>query len=312
MNPFSSAGAATLVAMAAAEAAPPAAHGHAHGHAHPTACLNCDTPLADKFCGHCGQPATTHRLTMGHLLHEIPHTIWHVDKGIFYTLRQLLTRPGATILGYMRGQRARHFAPLSLLLLVTGISSFVAAKLHLGEVATQTSMADSVAELRVAHQHGTELTMRYMGWLYVGAAPFIALFARRILRRSGLNLAEALVAVLYVTAAGNLLSLLLMPAYYWAHTGAGYAGVSAVASLVFTAYQTWAYGQLLQGTPLRRLGRWWRGLLVAVATYGMVMLFGMVVMFAMNWGEYKKGFQKEVERQRALKHQAAPAVAPRP
>jgi len=304
MNPFSSAGTATLVAVAAAEAAPPAVH---HGHAHPTHCLNCDTALADKYCGHCGQPAATHRLSMGHLLHEIPHTIWHVDKGIFYTLRELLTRPGATILGYMRGQRARHFAPLSLLLLVTGISSFVAAKLHLGEVATQTSMAGSAAELRAAHQHGTESMMRYMGWLYVGAAPFMALFARRVLRRSGLNLAETLVAVLYVTAAGNLLSLLLMPGYHWAHTGAAYAGLSAVASLVFTAYQTWAYGQLLLGTPLRRLGRWWRGLLVALATYGMVMLFGMVLMFALNWGEYKKGFQKEVERQRALRQQAARA-----
>jgi hypothetical protein len=309
MNPFSSAGTATLVAVAAAEAAPPAAH---HGHAHPTDCLNCDTPLAGKYCGHCGQPAATHRLSMGHLLHEIPHTIWHVDKGIFYTLRELLTRPGATILGYMRGQRARHFAPLSLLLLVTGIYSFVAAKLHLGEIVTQTSMSDSAAELRAAHQHGSESMMRYTGWLYAGAAPFIALFARRILRRSGLNLAETLVAVLYVTAAGNLLSLLLTPAYYLAHTGAGFAGITAVVSLVFTAYQTWAYGQLLLDTPLRRLGRWWRGLLVALATYGVVMLFGMVLMFAMNWGEYKKGFQKEVERQRALRHQAAPAAAPRP
>lgn len=307
MDLTTTSGAATWVAVATAETAPPAAH-----HAPPTACLNCETALTDKYCGHCGQPASTHRLSLGHLLHEIPHTIWHVDKGIFYTLRELLTRPGATILGYMRGQRARHFAPLSLLLLVTGIYSFVAAKMHLGEIVTQTSMSDSAAELRAAHQHGSESMMRYTGWLYAGAAPFIALFARRILRRSGLNLAEALVAVLYVTAAGNLLSLLLTPGYHWAHTGAGYAGMTAVVSIVFTAYQTWAYGQLLLDTPLRRLGRWWRGLLVALATYGIVMLFGMVVMFAANWGEYKQGFQKEVERQRALKQQAPPARPARP
>ena len=303
MTIFSSPGTATLVAVAAAEAAPPPPPRPPP----PTACLNCDTALTDKYCGHCGQPASTHRLSMGHLLHEIPHTIWHVDKGIFYTLRELLTRPGATILGYMRGQRARHFAPLSLLLLVTGIYSFVAAKLHMSEIVTQTSMSDSAAELRAAHQHGSESTMRYMGWLYAAAAPFIALVARRVLRRSGLNLAETLVAVLYVTAAGNVLSLLLTPAYGLVHTGAGYAGMTAVVSIVFTAYQTWAYGQLLLDTPLRRLGRWWRGLLVALATYGVVMLFGMVLMFAMNWGEYKKGFQKEVERQKALKHQTAPA-----
>jgi hypothetical protein len=114
MNLATSPGTAAWVAVAAAEAAPPTAD-HAHN------CLNCDTQLTDRFCAHCGQSATTHRLTMGHLLHEIPHSIWHVDKGIFYTLRELLLRPGPSMLGYLRGQRARQFAPLSLLLLVTGI-----------------------------------------------------------------------------------------------------------------------------------------------------------------------------------------------
>jgi hypothetical protein len=305
MTPFSSSGAATLVAVAAAEAAPPSL---AHGHAIPTVCLNCDTSLTDKFCGHCGQPASTHRLSLGHLLHEIPHSIWHIDKGIFYTLRELLRRPGATILGYMHGQRARHFAPLSLLLLVTGVSSFLATKMHIGEMA-QNINPDAVAELRDAQAHATDSVIRAIGWLYVASAPFIALFARRVLRRSGLNLAEMLVAVLYVTAAGNLLSLLLLPGYYWAHTGARYATVSLISSVVFTAYQTWAYGQLLQETQLKRLARWWRGLLVALATYGLVIVATVVLMFASNWGDYKKGFQKEVERQRALKH---PVASPRP
>lgn len=208
MNPFFSPNAATLVAVATAEAAPPLL---VSSHAAPTACLNCATPLTDKFCSHCGQPASTHRLDLRHLLHEIPHSIWHVDKGLFYTLRELLRRPGATILGYMRGQRTQHFAPLSLLLLVTGVASFLALKLHIGERAQEALSPDAAAELRAAHTHGSEAVLHYMGWLYLVAAPFVALFARRVLRRSGLNLAETLVAVLYITAAGNLLSLLLTP-----------------------------------------------------------------------------------------------------
>jgi hypothetical protein len=125
-----------------------------------------------------------------------------------------------------------------------------------------------------------------------------------VLRRSGLNLAETLVAVLYITAAGNLLSLLLTPGYYWVRTGAGYATMSVLGTVVFAAYQTWAYGQLLLETTLSRLGRWWRGLLVALTTYGLVILATLVLMFASNWGEYQKSFQKEVERQHQLR--AAP------
>jgi hypothetical protein len=275
-------------------------------HAPPTACLNCDTPLTDRFCAHCGQSAATHRLTMGHLLHEIPHSVWHVDKGIFYTLRELLLRPGPTLLGYLRGQRARHFAPLSLLLLVTGVASFLSLKLHIGEMA-QTANPDAVAELRDAQTHAGESVMRYMSWLYVAVAPFIALFARRLLRRAGLNLAETLVAVLYITAAGNLISLLLMPGYYWARSGTSYIWMAFVASVTFTAYQTWAYGQLLMETSLSPLGRWWRGLLTALATYGLVICGTVVLMFALNWGDIKKGFLKQVEHQRAIRPKSAPA-----
>ena len=254
MDLTSSPGTAAWVAVATAEAAPPAP---AAGHAHPIACLNCDTPLTDRFCAHCGQPAATHRLTMGHLLHEIPHSIWHVDKGLLYTLRGLLLRPGPTVVGYLRGQRARHFAPLSLLLLVTGIASFLAIKLRVGEIAQSLNTSAS-AELREAQAHGTQSVMQYMGWIYVAMSPFVALFARRVLRRTGINLAEALVVVLYITAAGNLLSLLMMPLYYWVRSGADYGWLSFLSSSVFIAYQSWAYGQLLLTTPLNSWGRWWR------------------------------------------------------
>ena len=65
------------------------------------------------------QPADTHRITLKHLLlHDLPHSIWHVDKGIAYTFWQMLTRPGLTIRGYLAGQRTRQFRPVSYLLLL--------------------------------------------------------------------------------------------------------------------------------------------------------------------------------------------------
>lgn len=118
-----------------APAASPAAVATSHSHA--ATCLNCEAALTDKLCGRCGQPAATHRLTMRHLLHNIPHFIWRVDKGLFYTLRELLQRPGPMLPGYLRGQRARHFQPLSLLL-VTGIYGFPALKLNLGAAVTSS------------------------------------------------------------------------------------------------------------------------------------------------------------------------------
>ena len=53
--------------------------------AHPN-CLDCGAALTDRFCAHCGQPADTHRITLKHLLlHDLPHSVWHVDKGLAFT-----------------------------------------------------------------------------------------------------------------------------------------------------------------------------------------------------------------------------------
>lgn len=299
-------GAAAWVAVAAAEAAPPPLP---HDHAHPTDCLNCATPLTDRFCARCGQPATTHRLTMGHLLHEIPHSIWHVDKGIFHTLRELLLRPGSTLLGYLRGQRARHFAPLSLLLLVTGVESFLAIKLQINERASSLN-SNASAELRAVQEHGSESMMHYLGWIYVAMSPLIGWLVRRTLRRARINLAEAMVVVLYVTAASNLLTLLLMPLFYFVHTNTQYYWTTFFTSVLAFGYQGWAYGQLLLGTALRRAGRWWRGLFTAVTAYLLVVSGAVVIMFAMNWSGFKAAMRKEVEHQRALQR-SRPAATPK-
>ena len=66
------------------------------------ACLDCSAALTDRHCAHCGQPADTPRITLKHhLFHDVPHSVWHVGKGIVYTFYQMLTRPGLTIRGYL-------------------------------------------------------------------------------------------------------------------------------------------------------------------------------------------------------------------
>ena len=84
-------------------------------------CKNCGQHLIlnQKFCHNCGQNAETHRINFHFLLHEIQHGIFHVDKGIFYTLKELFTRPGHTIREYIEGRRQNHFKP-ALLIMILG------------------------------------------------------------------------------------------------------------------------------------------------------------------------------------------------
>ncbi len=76
-----------------------------------TNCLNCDNNFEGAFCNLCGQKAATHRFTMHEWLHEIPHSILHVDSGFFLTMKTLFMRPGNAVREYLQGKRKLLFSP---------------------------------------------------------------------------------------------------------------------------------------------------------------------------------------------------------
>jgi hypothetical protein len=76
--------------------------------------LNCATKLLGTHCHHqCGQRAATGRFIWHSLLHDMPHSIFHVDRTIVSTLVRLIRHPGRAINGYPDGQRARYINSLT-------------------------------------------------------------------------------------------------------------------------------------------------------------------------------------------------------
>jgi len=88
---------------------------------HNTICLNCDTVLTGKFCHECGQKADTHRITAKHfIMHDLLHGVWHIEKGILFTLKEVFTRPGYAALDYIHGRRVKYYNIFYLILMVLG------------------------------------------------------------------------------------------------------------------------------------------------------------------------------------------------
>lgn len=79
-------------------------------------CVQCETPLLGNFCHQCGQAKHLHRIDGHFVWHELMHVL-HVEKGIFYTIRELLLRPSATIRNYIEEDRNRLVKPLLFLIL---------------------------------------------------------------------------------------------------------------------------------------------------------------------------------------------------
>jgi hypothetical protein len=275
----------------------------------PAACLNCSTLVPDRFCGHCGQDAHhTHRLTLAHMLHEIPHSIWHVDKGILYSLWNILIHPGSTIRGYLAGQRKYHFPPLSLLLLVTGIYAFISSVLHIDTLPPRDpALPEAVWQ---AQKSSFAFMSKYMSWIYVGLVPLIAAFARLFLRRGGYNYAECLVIAAFITAVCNALTLFSLPVSY-VYSGTPYiTKVGLVVSLVSFGYATWAYSSMLAHTGLSLVGRLLRGLFPFVL--GIIVPSMLVGVGIVGAGLQLNTLKKEAAQQRLKTQPATSAPAPVP
>jgi Protein of unknown function (DUF3667) len=84
-------------------------------------CLNCENDFEGEFCNLCGQKSATHRFTMHEWLHEIPHSLFHIDSGFFHTLKTLLVRPGDSIREYLQGKRKLLFSPFLYVLILCGV-----------------------------------------------------------------------------------------------------------------------------------------------------------------------------------------------
>jgi hypothetical protein len=255
-----------LTAVVAAEAlesapggGPPAQH----------ACLDCGAALTDRFCAHCGQPADTHRITLKHLLlHDLPHSVWHVDKGLAFTFWQMLTRPGLTIRGYLAGQRTRQFRPVSYLLLLMGLSALVfsAFQTNLQQavqaaLAAQSAGAGSppAALMAVVMERYLSIGIKHPSLVQLVLLPLNALVAWRLLRRAGYNYAEVLLANAFIVGTFTVLNLVIVLPALLVGNSAFMLLASKGAFIVTLVYTLWVNAQLLLAAPAltaaRRYGR---------------------------------------------------------
>ena len=78
-------------------------------------CLNCGTEFEGKFCPECGQSADTGRFTMRFIFENLAAAFTSKDGGIWFTLKNLFTRPGAMIVEILNGKRKNYFSPFPML-----------------------------------------------------------------------------------------------------------------------------------------------------------------------------------------------------
>lgn len=222
---------------------------------HSTNCLNCGSALelSQHFCPQCGQKADTHRISLGHIWHDLIHAVTHADKSIFSLVWQLLLRPGTVAREYVEGKRMKYFNPFTFLILVVGIASIILIS---------SGFTNFSGNSRVPPNPVSGFFNKHINLIIFLNVPFLALFGTLFFRKGGKNFAENLVLAAYASGERSVFfSLVIAPLWMLLHTQ--YYLMLSVYILAWFSYYGWASSRFHNG---KRSNNFIKGFLVALCT----------------------------------------------
>lgn len=176
-------------------------------------CKNCAAIVETKFCPECGQKAELHRISIGHLLHDVIHAVTHADKGFLLLVKQLLIHPGTIAKEYVEGKRKKYFNPLTFLVISSAILAYLSHKTGYLDSLSMGSNRAGGGEMsllwketfQVSRTAGKELTLILMG-------PLFAFITWMLFLRSKYNYAENFVLHSYLLGEAALVrSFIFIP-----------------------------------------------------------------------------------------------------
>lgn len=166
-------------------------------------CKNCNHHFKGNFCPHCGQNAQVEAIGVKYFLHDIPHSVFHVDKGFLYTFKELLFRPGKTLRDYLAGKRVKHFRPFAYVILMATIYILLSGLI---KKATVFLGGQTGVNVKFGEQ---SFFWHYLSVFFFLMIPFASFATWLALRREKYNYWEHFLVNTYLTAQMSLLLLLI-------------------------------------------------------------------------------------------------------
>lgn len=238
-------------------------------------CKNCGNGFTENFCNRCGQ-REAHRITIGHVLHDLVHVFLHADKGIFPFMSRVVFYPGIVAREYLDGKR-KIFNPFQYLLFGVAILLFIMNQVNFYEQ-LETINQDSAKGLPAYYAEGmrdyNEFTRKNANIISLVSLPLFALFSYLFFQAQRRNYAEHITIIVFSFCQVYTLNCIAMlGALLFDFSTVQHVTISMfimLGSFILTFRQTF---------NIKITTAIWKGLVVFIIAYlvqAMLMLFGLV------------------------------------
>lgn len=198
-------------------------------------CKNCNADITSNFCPDCGQPTKLKRIDGKYIVHEIEH-ILHFERGILYTIRELITKPGENIRKYLSENRSRLVKPIIFIILTSLIYTLISHFFHI---------EDEYVNYGGLEKSSIGIFLKWLqnnyGYANILFSVFIAIWLKVFFKKYGYNFYELLIMLCFVMG----ISMLLY-AVFAAIEGIFHIKLFYIAGIIGVIYLSWATGNFFE------------------------------------------------------------------
>ncbi len=110
---------------------------------------------------------------------------FNLEKGLFYTAKQLFVNPGKLINEYLNGKTKYYYNPLKYLLMVTGISTLFSVWTGVFDLSVHNAneLADFDTEDAKFQTEYMSFVKEYIGFVTLATLPFYSYISKLIFRK---------------------------------------------------------------------------------------------------------------------------------
>jgi hypothetical protein len=209
-------------------------------------------------------------LSLHYVWHEIQHGIFHFDNGIFYTIKQLLTRPGNAAREFIEGKRVHHFKPISL---VVVLATFYGLLFHFFiDHASNVKLEATTDRIITVYENLNRWYLNHFAYVSLMLTLIATVTSYYVFKKQGYNLVEHFILNAFYVSLVLVVTLLTFPLLYFfsAVEKENLNNYLMYTQQIHFILMCWCYMQFFNEMPkLKTFGR-------TVLTY-FVMLIGVAV-----------------------------------
>lgn len=213
-------------------------------------CKNCQHTFEGNFCSNCGQKTSTKRLDWHYLFDELKYTFLHINGGLLFTCKQLLTRPGHMTREFIEGKRIKHYKPILLVFVLAGISTLLLY--YSGDLIIMEKMQSTNKSVFDPKDFVSFFSKCYT-YIQLASIPFFSICTWFAFKKWGYNYIENTIINSFVIAQMLIIGILFTPVKYLLIGNSFNVKIFIVISFISYGFPIWLYLQLYKDKKIKHI-----------------------------------------------------------